>query len=225
MNLKPLTLLLAISGFAGTLFGQNSYFGDHEITLGYGIMPSIEVFIGQDHTLDWGAQKTRVNSTVTGDYFGKFQYFINPRLAIGLFAGYEKETGLWLTQPEIIPSPGYPIYAGKFDRTSYTVALEIQYYYRIVNPPKADFFKVYLTAGVADSYVQETDSYTYLSDMKNYNNIPNVYFSPLGLKIGRRLSGYCELGIGYKGILNFGINCKIDAKQPTALVEADDTMK
>ncbi|MDR1846694.1 MAG: hypothetical protein LBR17_01070 [Bacteroidales bacterium] len=38
--------------------------------------------------------------------------------------------------------------------------------------------------------------------------IPNFHLSPFGLRVGKDIGGFFEIGYGYKGILNFGISYK-----------------
>ncbi len=47
--------------------------------------------------------------------------------------------------------------------------------------------------------------------------IPAVQLMPLGVRVGRRLGGFFEMGFGYKGIVHAGINLRI-ADKPQKIV-------
>ena len=63
----------------------------------------------------------------------------------------------------------------------------------------ARYYSEKLTSGENNTY-GKTDSYpTFL---------PNTQWTPIGVHVGKKLSGFLELGVGYKGLINGGISYK-----------------
>ena len=84
--------------------------------------------------------------------------------------------------------------------------------------------RFYGTLGIGIAYRNEIDTYDsvfYLSKFANgVNNLGNsrvinnskyfvnYYLSFLGIHFGRKLGGFFETGLGYKGIINIGLSYK-----------------
>lgn len=87
----------------------------------------------------------------------------------------------------------------------HTVAVECDFRYLTL-----PLVTLYSTVGAAVTYLQRSvkiDSWhaANYSSMKEYRVFPNFHASVVGVKFGEyRLGGFLELGLGYKGLVNFG---------------------
>jgi len=218
-------------------FAQNSR-GDQEISVGYGIAPSDQLFDGWHFGFILSPTTNDYqNTSVSGSLFFDYKYFIGKRIAIGFFAGIEKESGNWFYS-EIFFHPGdfQVISLGTFSRTALTFSPEITSYY-IRNKHS----QLYGTIGIGITFQNERDVYepSYYANQNNSNSygyistLPtnetalannkvrfNGYYSPLGYSfiMGGHIQGFMELGFGYKGLFNLGLSYKfLEAKHQMKL--------
>jgi|GEM_PF-2484966 len=183
--------------------------GDHDITVGYGILPAIQVFKGTEFLLTWGTSTNYKNTSVTGEYFIKYQYHLTKQLSVSLYGGKEQESGVWIyidKENNSRPSDWniYPV--GTFSRTSWTAASELNINYYI-----SKYINVYSTLGVSREFIFEKNDYNLNhpdSIVKNNATYISMYYSPIGVRFGGRICGNIEIGMGYKGIINCGLTYK-----------------
>jgi len=148
----------------------------------------------------------------------------SPKCSIGVTETIEQQEGNWLDNET--PNGVFDLQTatkGSFVRTCFTTSLDFLFDYKAT-----DLYKFYLTTGLGFTYELETDQYnpdfyaqgyyngvnTY-GPMRQQNNRmhPNLYFSPLGLSVGRQLNYFLELGFGYKGVVNTGLSYKFNQKR------------
>lgn len=67
---------------------------------------------------------------------------------------------------------------------------------------------IYGKAGVGASLVQCTTNESGGPDRQEFAVLPNFQITPLGLRFGRRVAGFVELGFGYRGLVNAGVECR-----------------
>jgi len=138
---------------------------------------------------------------------------------IGLAMSYEKEGGDWSKQDT--GSAYATIGLGTFKRQCLTVALEFVYaYYH----DRFDYCTFYGSIGTGMTMQNEIGTYDYTYYENNFNNGVNslgpsrevdnsrthfnLYYSPIGLSVGKTLRWFGEIGFGYKGLFNSGLSYK-----------------
>ncbi len=111
---------------------------------------------------------------------------------------------------------------GTFSINMLTAAIEYRRFY--VN---SKYFKLYSSTGYGISYVGlnakfnngiQNSSYYYGTDLslapsQDYTEIilyRTWHVTPIGIAVGNGLSGFAELGLGYRGLISFGISYKLD---------------
>ena len=95
---------------------------------------------------------------------------------------------------------------GVIDRQFITASFELQY--RYVNN---GFFQMYSGIGVGliagkERFTSEIEGVN--SDSRNMS-LPGYQLNLAGVRFGKRLGVYLELGYGYKGIMNIGISYSV----------------
>jgi len=141
---------------------------------------------GNYNNVSFGAPKR------TGALMLTYRRSVLPWLTIGITVGYEHE------KKELM-SGGAAI--GMYKRTSVTLAPECQLIYT-----RKGLVTYYGFLGVGSAFI--TGKYTSNSSSATYKytaNMVNPQITPLGIKVGKRLSGLGEIGFGYKGILHLGL--------------------
>ena len=179
--------------------------GYSEVIVGHGFIPSEQTFAG-------GARGIRyTNDHYSGALFATYRYHISDVISLGLTFAFENENGSWdnrnygwLSDPGTVRLAN--VYQGKFRRSAYTIAPEITFNY-------GDFgnglVRLYSVVGMGYTYRDEHITYGNVNTEYKNPNVNTVHFnaygSPLGIRVGRELSGFFELGLGYKGVLNYGL--------------------
>jgi hypothetical protein len=182
-------------------------FAGGELMIGHGFLPSNQIFSGSYRNASY------TNSNYTGALFASYKYELGGVVSLGLTVAYEHESGTYTDNRyyNYLYTGGYSPYnygtTGSFRRSSITIAPEITFNY-------GDFgdglVRLYSVIGMGYTYRHElvTESginteYTspYVSPLHF-----NGYISPIGIRFGRRLSGFFELGLGYKGVFNYGLS-------------------
>ena len=217
------TKLLFISFLLSAVSSRGQYLQcNQEIGVGLGTFSSEQVLDGTSIGVLAPTMRQYGNTSVTGTWFADYKFFISKTVSLGVYAGTEGEKGNWYHDDMTGRSDDWTTTKiGTFTRSSYTIAAELSFSYA----NRADV-RIYSTFGAGAMIKKETDVYDqvyYNSGYYNGINMygPNIastnhvtrldaYYSPLGMSFGRRLRGFFELGIGYKGILNGGLCYKIN---------------
>ncbi len=146
-----------------------------------------------------------------------YKYMLKKRIAVGVTATIEQQYGDWLDN-EIPDGNVFDLQTtvkGAFVRTCYTLGADLTYDYVATS-----LVRLYLVAGLGFTYEFETDQYNpsfydqgYRQGVNEYGPMRsshvkshvNMYASPLGLSVGRKLRYFFELGFGYRGVVNTGL--------------------
>ena len=146
-----------------------------------------------------------------------YKYRIYNRVSIGFTFMAEQQHGDWLDN-QVMDGNVFDLQTtvkGAFARTCYTAATDVTYDYFT-----HESLRLYLVGGIGYTDVLETTQYNttfynqgYNNGINNYGPMRadskhlhlNGYIAPLGLRVGRQLSGFIEFGFGYGGALNTGI--------------------
>ena len=196
MKHTTLTFFLSIAGYVA---GAQVQKGDFQTDFGCGIN-SIQqttratIFGG-------GSNYTRVKyATIIGIL--NLKYYVSNEIAIGFSAGLqEMATNYYDRYYNGISSP--------YMQTQYkmlTMSPEI-----VGNYQNKKNVRLYGTGSIAMAFVQ-TMSSTYRVQGHEYHKGMSFNFqlSPIGISVGRTLSCYAEIGIGYKGFLNGGLSYRFE---------------
>ncbi len=145
----------------------------------------------------------------TGNIFATYRYFINRRLDVGITLGMEALTFDHYTNPDM----GSPVLLGKYKASIATLAVELKPVYY-----NGRFVQLYGLIGIGARYFQEslTEAGPGVAPQNNLQVTPfflNTQWTPIGLRAGKRLCGFAEIGVGYKGLLNVGVCYKMDKKK------------
>lgn len=183
-----------------------------EFILGHGFLPSEQLFNGNHRRLGYTTDQ------YSGAIFATYRYHISEVVSLGLAFAYEYENGSYTDNTYNYNYfsgsggvvPGYYNNYGTFARSSFTIAPEITFTY-------ANFGRglvhLYSVVGLGYTFRDEvlTDGQTNAEFTSPYINRvhANAYVSPFGMRIGGRLNGFFELGLGYKGVFNYGVTYRL----------------
>ncbi len=184
--------------------------GDQELSVSYGRESGTDMIRGfstnrSRPSSDYGSYNSA--TTNSGSIFLTYRYAICSRLSFGATAGTEfvdfdhySNNGP-RTQP--------PVLLGKYKANISTIAFEVKPVYY-----NGSLFQFYGLVGLGGRYYRETQVYGQATG--NTNAFPNYFFNsqwtPLGVRAGRQLSGFAELGLGYKGLVNAGLCYRFSRK-------------
>jgi len=189
------SVILGFSLACLMLSGQAQTSLKNELQLSYGLV-SVPFMIEQTgnvlftiFTLGLYDRPDKISSTGVIN-FG-YYYALSNRVSIGTDYGWEKLTLEWTdNQPE--------------ENESFTVNVNsimggLKYRY-LIRPDYGLYGKVNLGVNM-HSRSKETQYDLQFSNLA-------YQISPIGVYFGDKFQGFCELGLGYRGLLNFGINLK-----------------
>ena len=132
------------------------------------------------------------------------KYFLAKKFAIGVTVATQNITGN--SNDTWISATGHTPFS--YNMTTLTIAPEITLAY-----VRRKFFIFYTILGAGyDHYFVNYSYYNSYGGNGDYKIIPNNInwqYTPLGFRFGNTLSGFLELGLGYKGLLNFGMSYRI----------------
>jgi hypothetical protein len=138
-----------------------------------------------------------------------YRYYTR-RMSVGVALSYEN---LVNNDREI----GYTTYSHSHDAmTIVGIVPEFTFNYinKVVNEQKAELRLYGLVAAGATILSESDDYYNYGTRL-----LPTLQLTPVGIRYGRDFTCSCELGIGYKGLINFGVSYRM-FPQHTASIPA-----
>ncbi len=178
-----------------------TYTGDYEVALSYGMYSGTEVFSMKyayglyDNGGYRFGQYTQTGHT--GCVFGSLKYYISNRTAVGLTLGIQQMSYSYINDGPIFYYHDFTTKA-----TITTLAIEIKRIYSAVNHKR---YQLYGLGCLGARYMYENQT-----PGQEYNMLPrffiNSQLSPLCVRFGGNLGGFVELGFGCKGIINGGLS-------------------
>ena len=192
---KFLFLFFIISSLTGV---QAQSFDHHEFSLSYGVITPDMFYPFKTSVLDDQLPDDRYvrdNYKSMGNLFLTYRFIsLNEYFMWGGTVGYGTSS-----------SDVYymSVNQGTVDRQFITGAFELQFRYVNDGP-----FQMYSGLGLGVTYGMEQFNATGDSGIKSGTRsmiLPGYQVNVVGVRFGRRLAGYLELGFGYKGIMNAGI--------------------
>ncbi len=198
-------LFMVISGaaYAQTFRGQSEFSGSYGIGSFQEIMQSSFGFGG-------GSGYTSVDNA-TGNLFINYRYYLSNRIAVGIVVG--KEQFSTSSFDDYYNSNGGPYRKATYNYT--TVATEF-----LVNYLNKRWVRLYTYFGSGCSFYKVNSSEY---DVANIGWVStgsgdhvgfNLQYVPVAVSVGGMLSGFFELGMGYKGFVNGGLSFRFPYHRP-----------
>ena len=131
-----------------------------------------------------------------------YRYWLNNRMGFGLHFAFDKNSVKAIHQSVIDTSSEHEWRI--YNRYFYTTAVDFNWNY--MNKPAC---QLYGNAGMGATLVSFSDNKTDDSEAKLKKFFTfNMHVSPIGIRIGKEIAGFAEIGWGYKGFFNAGISVK-----------------
>lgn len=172
--------------------------GDNEISLGVGTL-TVDQILGALLTdggrtiLSLGAENTE-NLRFLGAYSFSYKYYVKNKFAAGLTIVSDWVAG------DLVDDDDEPI--GSLKRHYLTIAPEIKLVY--VNDMS---FRLYGVAGIGYTFGTERAEDTQgVEDEPFHINHLNFHITPIGIRFGRTVGVFAEIGFGYKGVIAAGVS-------------------
>jgi hypothetical protein len=197
---KVLTAIIILT--SQTVYAQ--YSDDEEwnrnhFSLGTGFLTNSQIMRmfddGQIYTVTNGNLRTR-SIRSKGAIMFSYRYALNKAWSIGTITVYDRSAG------NLIDVNGTSI--GNFTRGSFTGAIESEYIYS-----RGEYFKIYALAGLGLTYYESeylVDEGMVKASYGENITTANFQFTPVGFRIGNTIAVSAEMGLGYKGVFNFGLS-------------------
>jgi hypothetical protein len=132
----------------------------------------------------------------TGTPNVNFRYYLNKMVTVGLGIGFENNSN-W----------------GSF----LTFSPEMTFRYL---DTKDNWIRVRLYGAVAYGLTVFNDNNNAINhDNQTGPKLWGFQGTPIGVRVGRRLAGFAELGFGYKGLINVGLSCRFRALPKKVILE------
>lgn len=128
----------------------------------------------------------------SNSYTITYRYQRRRRVAIGLTSGFSTHT-TYRTY--------YSDSKSFYKHSSFITAFETKFTY--VDKPLVQFYAI---TGLGILLVRTKDQ-RIPNATKTYG-WPTCQLTPIGVRIGKKLGGFAEMGYGYKGLINFGVSAK-----------------
>ncbi|HOW86418.1 MAG TPA: hypothetical protein P5119_11185 [Candidatus Aminicenantes bacterium] len=187
-----LALLLAALVFSAPVFGQTRR---HDLSVSYGALSIDQMSdILQDVltvVLTFGTFN-KTDTKYTGVPFLTYHYSGNSRFGFGVAVGTYKSSGTLQAGGED---------AGTFEEQNTIGAVELDY--RWVMRPG---LQIYSGAGFGVRYRHGTYETDGSSEVNKF--LPTFHINAIGVRFGRKVGAFFELGAGYKGVLSAGLNAQ-----------------
>ncbi|WP_342089153.1 hypothetical protein [Dyadobacter sp. OTU695] len=165
--------------------------GKSELNIGAGMMASEDAL--SDAVILWFSAlfNTHPDVKVPGASWSvTYKYHVSERLAVGGSSVLNPTSDRWI--------PDFPS-DDRWKRRSLTTAGEATLYW-----VKGDNFQFYGTAGVG-FFVKRSRFYNVQTETKFGTTFQA---SPVGLRMGKRVGVFMEIGYGYKGVFNGGLSMR-----------------
>lgn len=192
--LRPVMIVtLAAFVFATAGFGQTRR---HDFSLGYGLLSSdqiVDIFGDVAAIIITLGTFSKQNIHYTGVPFLTYHHSSNSRFGFGGAIGGYNSWGDLRVLDEIV---------GDYRERNYIGAVELDYHWIM-----RDGFQLYSGAGFGVRYRRGTYSDADETDTVS-KVLPTFHINALGVRVGRKVGFFAELGAGYKGMIAAGLNAQ-----------------
>ncbi len=168
--------------------------GTHEVTFGAGWLS------GRDLAIQAGINTATNITSASPTYYFSYRYFLSRRFAVGFTAGTQTLSGIVKQDSQFRDTYNFT------DKCT-TVAFEMTSVYM-----QRKIATWYTRMGVGFSFIKEQQDYVYSSATSQNFTLFNFQYTPFGVRVGKTLAGFLELGIGYKGVVHGGLSFAIKNK-------------
>ncbi len=182
-----------------------SYKYQPEFMVSYGMFTPSELADNWRQNGNGDQRSIRYEATTTGADFFTARFFLYSCLSIGLSGGYVSEQGAVKDRY----GTGQ-VATATYNRKSVTVAVELNYIYKIKK-----YLDVYTFIGTGPAFVTLTNT-SVSSVISPGGKVTEsrsdgfvFHYSPVGVRVGGRIGGFAELGYGYKGLLSGGLSVRL----------------
>ncbi|OJV18719.1 MAG: hypothetical protein BGO21_24295 [Dyadobacter sp. 50-39] len=187
----PLLKIIIVSAFifysAARAQGQDKGKGELNATVGIYPVEDVVTITFQALFDDlFGIHEHQHASRPVG--FITYKYHVSERFALGGATGYNSDSKSW----DHYNTDGWR-------QRAMTSAMEGTMYWA-----KRPGFNFYSTAGAGFFFRERS----YYGTQKKTDAGPAIYLAPVGLRFGKDLGCFLEMGYGYKGILNAGLSMR-----------------
>ena len=184
--------------------------GDQELSASYGRESGTDLIQGfsgsrSRPSLDHSAYNSGTFNS--GNMFLTYRYSICKRLSLGATLGTEFVSFDHYSNRGLRTDP--PVLLGQYKANITTLAVELKPVYY-----NGSLIQLYGLIGLGGRYYSEHQ----VSGQSAGTNdgFPNLFFNsqwtPLGVRVGKQLSGFVDLGLGYKGLVNAGVCYRFSRK-------------
>lgn len=193
-------IIVFLISFASLYFTSLTCFGqaNHDLTVQYCLATTPELFdYSNDLATDlMGTDLERNNISWSGGIYGTYRYFFIEMMSVSAILGYNRIWSDLFENGEIY---------GESIRDFYTIGVEWHIHYI-----RLEKFQMYSGAGLAATFVYEDNSYYQKTEntSSKSNLYPNFNFTFIGVRFGGNFAVFLENGIGYKGLISFGLSCQ-----------------
>jgi hypothetical protein len=207
-----LTLTLSLLSYTFS-FAQTDDIDSHtEIYFGYGVVSSHQL-----NELGGVANFTEINTPFTdnpsistraiGSIYGGFLYHISNKINFGFNAAFGNYSTLWAYKDQVGVSSGNTV---EFLNNYITLAARFNYNWLV-----EDKYRFYSGFGAGTSIIlseytfksfdeTELENKTFIRSTNSFQ--PDIQLTLIGIRAGKNLAGFAELGFGYQGIFNVGVS-------------------
>jgi hypothetical protein len=179
--MKKLAVIILVLAMVSSVYAQES--SKNEVFGGFGLWTFTQFY---ENLFGVDAGYTMNASTIP--LLVGYNYAVNRRLSLSGVFVYESYT---ITKESDDTSQSKDLL--------YTLAAEGTFNYL-----NKDLLKIYGSAGVGLSLLHERNDPGYYRESR-YAWMPNIQFTPVGVKIGKKYGWFAEVGLGYRGVFNTGL--------------------
>ena len=169
--------------------------GKSQIEVSYGLLSSEELAYDLANIIvDLFLWDNPYTIRRTGCVFITYKYFELEKLALGGSAGFNKHGRTDYYRNGTFSS---------YDNKTFTISGEVNFYYL-----KRANVSLYTMGGLGYFNTNSTTNYTSKGSTQETISGVAMQFTPIGIRYGKSFGGFAEIGVGYKGVINFGVNVK-----------------
>jgi len=190
---SAVVLILAVSVLS---IGGSGQTRKHDLSLSYGVLSIdhlTDVFTDILTIVITLGTFSKNNVKYTGVPFLTYHHSSNSRFGFGLAAGGYSSSGDLRVGETVV---------GDFRERNYVAAAELDYHWIM-----QEGFQLYSGAGFGVRFRRGT--YSDADDTDSVSKVlPTFHLNAIGLRVGRKVGFFAELGVGYKGVLCAGVNAQ-----------------
>lgn len=199
--MKKIAILSVILFFTTNVFAQGNEGESNGLNL-YRLDASIGLYTSKDiyTALKYG-NHTVWGESSTATFFLSTSFYKHKRLEVGMAFGYQRPN---LQDPNVF-TPGNAAPAGVLEVEYYTLMPQLR-----INwvTSEDELFEMYSIVGFALTFVNE--QYSNESGQNNTFPLPGGHATGLGIRFGKELGGFVEIGLGTKGMMSAGISYRLN---------------